>query len=157
MVHALREAGLCSLLICLFARKGIWRVNEMGIGELLGIKSAKLNLKGNYETVDALYEAIKGIKFEAGVPALVKHGFNQVIVFPELDRNNQVWIMDIGKGKYQVMRSSEVAGVGNVLKNAILDDLTDGLTSMSGAFGNKKKRCMELVDITAKEIEQAGV
>lgn len=129
----------------------------MGIGELLGIKSAKLNLKGNYETIDALYEAIKGIKFEAGVPALVKHGFNPVIVFPELDRNNQVWIMDIGKGKYQVMRSSEVAGVGNVIKNAILDDLTDGLTSMSGAFGNKKKRCMELVDITAKEIEQAGI
>ena len=27
----------------------------------------------------------------------------------------------------------------------------------SGIFGNKKKRCMELVDITAKEIKEAGI
>ena len=25
------------------------------------------------------------------------------------------------------------------------------------AFGNKKKRCMELVDITAKQIQDAGI
>ena len=65
--------------------------------------------------------------------------------------------MNAGKGKYQVMRSAEVAGLDNVLKNAVLDELTDGITSLSGVFGNKKKRCMELVDITAKEIEAAGV
>lgn len=129
----------------------------MGLGEMLGVKNVKLNLKGNYATIDDLYAAMKDIKFEAGVPANVKHGFNQVIVFPELDRNNQVWIMSLGNGKYQVMRSSEVAGLGNVVKNAVLDELTDGWSSMSGAFGNKKKRCMELVDITAKEIEAAGI
>lgn len=129
----------------------------MGFGEMLGVKVAKLNLKGNYETMEQLYEAIKDIQFEAGTPALVKHGFNQVIVYPEQDRNNQVWIMNAGKGKFQVMRSSEVAGLGNVVKNAVLDDLTDGWSSMSGAFGNKKKRCMELVDITAKQIEEAGI
>ena len=55
------------------------------------------------------------------------------------------------------MRSSEVVGVGNLVKNAVLSDLTGGLTSLSGAFGNKKKRCMELVEITAKQIEDAGV
>ena len=43
------------------------------------------------------------------------------------------------------------------MKNAVLDDLTDGWSSMSGAFGNKKKRCMELVDITAKQIQDAGI
>ena len=80
----------------------------MGLGEMLGVKVAKLNLKGNYDTMEQLYEAIKDIKFEAGTPALVKHGFNQVIVYPEQDRNNQVWIMNVGKAKYQVMRSSEV-------------------------------------------------
>ena len=110
----------------------------MGFGEMLGVKVAKLNLKGNYETMEQLYEAIKDIKFEAGTPALVKHGFNQIIVYPQQDRNNQVWIMNVGKGKYQVMRSSEVAGLGNVVKNAVLDDLTDGWSSMSGAFGDKK-------------------
>lgn len=129
----------------------------MGLGEMLGVKVAKLDLKGNYDSTEQFYEAIKDIKFEAGLPALVKHGFNQVIVFPEQDRNNQVWIMNVGKGKFQVMRSSEVAGLDNLVKNAVLDDLTDGWSSMSGAFGNKKKRCMELVDITAKQIQEAGV
>ena len=37
------------------------------------------------------------------------------------------------------------------------DTLTDGWSSMSGAFGNKKKRCMELVDITANEIKAEGI
>lgn len=129
----------------------------MGLGEMLGVKVAKLDLKGNYDSTEQFYDAIKEIKFEAGMPALVKHGFNQVIVFPEQDRNNQVWIMNVGKGKFQVMRSSEVAGLDNLVKNAVLDELTDGWSSMSGAFGNKKKRCMELVDITARQIQEAGV
>lgn len=55
------------------------------------------------------------------------------------------------------MRSSEVAGLDNLVKNAVLDELTDGWSSMSGAFGDKKKRCMELVDITAKQIQEAGI
>ena len=55
------------------------------------------------------------------------------------------------------MRSSEVAGVNNLVKNAVLDELTDGWSGMSGAFGDKKKRCMELMDITAKQIQESGV
>lgn len=129
----------------------------MGLGEMFGVKVAKLNLRGNYDSTEQFYEAIKGIKFDAGIPALVKHGFNQIVAFPELDRNNQVWIMNAGKGKFQVMRSAEVAGLNNVVKNAVLDELTDGWSSMSAAFGDKKKRCMELVDITAKQIEEAGI
>ena len=129
----------------------------MGLGDALGVKNVKLNLKGSYGTIEELYEAIKVIPFEAGEPACAKHGLNHVIVFPELDRNNQVWIASAGKGKYQVMRSSEVVGVGNVVKNAILDNLTGGLTNITGVLGNKKKRCLELVDITAKQIEDAGV
>lgn len=31
----------------------------MGLGEMLGVKTAKLNLKGNYDSVEQLYEAIK--------------------------------------------------------------------------------------------------
>lgn len=128
----------------------------MGFGEMMGVKIVKLNLKGNFATLEELYEAIKDIKFEAGQASIVKHGFANVIVFPELDRNNQVWITG-AKGKFQIQRSAEVAGVGNMVKNAVLDELTDGLTSLTGAFGNKKKRCMELVEITAKEIENAGI
>ena len=55
------------------------------------------------------------------------------------------------------MRSTEVAGLGNVAKNAALEILTDGWSNLSAAFGDKKKRCMELVDITADEIKAAGI
>ena len=99
---------------------------------------------------------MQNVKFEAGVPQLTKHGIGSVIVFPPIDRNNQVWITG-AKGKFTVMRSAEVAGLGNVAKNAMLDSLTDGWSSVSGAFGNKKKRCMELVEITAKEMKEAGI
>ena len=128
----------------------------MGLGEMMGVKNAKLELKGNYATLADLLEAMRDIQFEAGVPELTKHGIGAVIVFPSVDRNNQVWITG-AKEKFTIMRSAEVAGLGNMAKNAVLDTLTDGWSSMSGAFGNKKKRCMELVDITAKEIKEAGI
>ena len=128
----------------------------MGLGEMMGVKNIKLELKGNYATLAELFEAMKAVKFEAGAPELTKHGIGSVIVFPPVDRNNQVWITG-AKGKFTVMRSAEVAGLGNMAKNAILDSLTDGFSSMSGAFGNKKKRCMELVEITAKEMKEAGI
>ena len=128
----------------------------MGLGEMLGVKSVKLELKGNYASVEDLLEAMKDVKFEAGVPEITKHGFNTLIVFPPLDRNNQVWITG-AKGKYTIMRSTEVAGLGNVAKNAALEILTDGWSNLSAAFGDKKKRCMELVEITADEIKAAGI
>ena len=128
----------------------------MGLGEMMGVKNVKLELKGNYATLADLLEAMKDIQFEAGVPELTKHGIGAVIVFPPVDRNNQVWITG-AKGKFTIMRSAEVAGIGTMAKNAVLDTLTDGWSSMSGAFGNKKKRCMELVDITAKEIKEAEI
>ena len=33
----------------------------MGLGEALGVKNVKLNLKGTYGTMEELYEAIKPI------------------------------------------------------------------------------------------------
>lgn len=128
----------------------------MGIGELLGVKTEKLNVK-TCPTLQDLYERIKDVEFEAGKPSLVKHGFAYVIVFPELDRNNQVWICDMGKGKYQVQRSTIIAGVGNMVKNMVIDDLTDGLTSMSAAFGNTKKTCMLHVTKVAETINNMGI
>ena len=46
----------------------------MGLGEMLGVKSAKLELKGNYASLEELLEAMKNVNFEAGVPQLTKHG-----------------------------------------------------------------------------------
>ncbi len=128
----------------------------MGLGEMLGVKNIKLELKGNYASMEELLAAMKNVEFEAGVPEIKKHGFNTLIVFPPLDHNNQVWITG-SKGKYTIMRSTQVAGLENVAKDAVLESLTDGLSNLSAAFGDKKKRCMELVGITAKEIQAAGI
>lgn len=81
----------------------------MGFGEMMGVKNVKLELKGNYASLEELLEAMKDVKFEAGVPELTKHGIGSVIVFPPVDRNNQVWITG-AKGKFTILRSAEVAG-----------------------------------------------
>ncbi len=127
----------------------------MGIGDMLGVRVEKLNLKGNY-SIQELFEKIKGVSFEAGTPSLVKNGFAWVIVFPQLDRNNQVQILG-SNGKFSVQRSAQPAGVDNLVTNMALDKLTGGLTGFSGAFGDTKKRCMELATMTAEKINALGI
>ncbi len=128
----------------------------MGLGEMLGVKYTKLELKGDYASLEELFEAMQSIKFEAGIPKLTKHAVHSVIVFPPVDRNNQVWITG-EKGKFSIMRSAEVAGLGNLAVNSALDALSGGWTSLSNIVGSAKTRCMELVDITAKEIKESGI
>ena len=53
------------------------------ISSIIAVISVLVILVGTYITLSE-------IKFEAEEPALVKHGFHPVVVFPELDRNNQV-------------------------------------------------------------------
>ena len=96
------------------------------------------------------------MKFEAGVPSLVKNGFAWVIAFPQLDNNNQVQILG-ANGKYSVQRSVQPVGVDKMLMNMALDKLTGGLTGLSGAFGDTKKHCMELATKTADTINALGL
>lgn len=128
----------------------------MGLGDLFGVRIEKLNLKGSFETIKELYEAIKDVDFEAGKTELVKDGLAWVIAFPQLDRNNQVQILG-SKGKYSVQRSVQPAGLGNLAANLALDKITEGFSSMSGAFGDTKKLCMEQVTKTADTINGLGI
>ena len=128
---------------------------KMGLKDALGVKVEKLNLKGKY-TIEELYNKIKDVNFEAGPPSLVKNGFAMVIAFPEVDRNNQVQILG-GKGNFSVQRSAQPVGIDKLLTNMALDKLTGGLTGLSGAFGNSKKRCMELTTKTAETIRELGI
>lgn len=127
----------------------------MGLADIFGVRVEKLELKGNY-SMEELYERIKDVKFEAGVPSLVKNGFAWVIAFPQLDNNNQVQILG-ANGKYSVQRSVQPVGVDKMLMNMALDNLTGGLTGLSGAFGDTKKRCMELATKTADTINALGL
>ena len=120
-------------------------------------KSAiKLKLKGKYECLSALYSAMITHDFTAGFPLLHGEGVYSQIAFPELDRNNQVQICrNAFTGSYWVLRVTSSAG--NVLNNALLDAETDGMSSMSAAFGETKRECLRLVKVTAEEIEKIGL
>lgn len=127
----------------------------MGISDMLGVRTEKVECR-SVSTLEELYEKIKDVPFEAGKPELVKNGFAWIIAFPQLDRNNQVQIAG-NKGKFTVMRSTQPAGVGKMLGNMMLDELTDGWSSMSAAFGNTKKLCMELTTKTAETIRSMNL
>ena len=128
----------------------------MGIGDVFGVKMLKLELKGDYPEMKDLYEKIKDTEFEAGKPELFKNGFAWIIIFPQIDRNNQVQILG-SKGKYYVERSSQPAGVGKMAMNMALDKLSGGWTGMSGVIGDSKKKCLELVTKTAETINTMGI
>ncbi len=107
-------------------------------------------------SMEELYEAIKDTEFSAGKPELAKHGFAVLIVFPPLDRNNQIRIGQgsMGKGpfsKFQVTKG-EIVGMGNMAKGIALHKLTDGWSSASGVFGKTAKDGEALVVKTYEEL-----
>lgn len=60
--------------------------------------------KGHYATGADLFERIRHERFMAGRPALVTNGQDELIVFPPLDRRNQVSVMMRGSDRIQVQR-----------------------------------------------------
>lgn len=78
--------------------------------------------------------------------------FAKLIVFPALDKRNQVQILSAGKKKFQIQKA-EAAGLTNMGVNMVVDQLTDGLMGLKGVAGKNAKRCEELVEITTKELE----
>jgi hypothetical protein len=128
----------------------------MGLADAFGVRQEKLVLKGDYPTIQDLFEKIKDVEFEAGKPSCVKNGLAYVIAFPALDRNNQVQILG-SKNKYVVTRAVTPAGVDKLAANMALEHLTGGLSGFSGAFGNTKKTCMELVTKVAETINALDI
>lgn len=119
---------------------------------VFGITIEKLKLRNKY-TTEQFYDKICDISFEAGIPQLVKYGPVYVIAFPELDRNNQVQIQADRKGIVYVQRSTQPIGLDKIVKNMVMEDLTNGLSGMSVILGKKKKICNELVTKTARQLE----
>jgi len=124
---------------------------------MLGVKIKNVKTQQSY-TIETLYEAIKDKTFSAGVPSLTKHGLAQIITFPALDRQNQVWVMSTALGndkpcqKFSIQKG-EAAGVGNAVGNQLIDELTGGLFGWGKMVGKNSKRCEELVELTATELE----
>ena len=122
---------------------------------MLGVQIKQLKTKNKY-TIEELYEAIKDKQFSAGVPALTKHGFAQLIAFPALDRQNQVQIVSLklkGPGQKVQIQKAEAAGVDNMLGNMAINSLTGGLFRWKQIAGDTAKQCEELVKLTLTELE----
>ena len=127
---------------------------------MLGIKQIKITTKENY-SIQSLYERIKDEQFSAGKPELVKHGFNWLIAFPAVDKNNQCqiiqgWFKGEEGQKFTVLKA-EQAGTENMLKNAALDSLTNGWSSISKIGGKNCKLVEKQVEDTVKELNALGL
>lgn len=140
------------LYACQSTQMGI----KMDLWQFIGIKKRKIKFQDNY-TIGELYDRIKDVPFEAGMPAMVNQGCSWLIVFPRLDSNNQVQILPSGKEDYVVFRSVTPVGVGHPKKHKILNALKRMLKDCRGATHKKKKRCMELTEKTAQTINALGL
>jgi hypothetical protein len=125
-----------------------------------GIKQVKVTTSKNH-TVESFYEAIKDHEFTPGKPELVKQGFAYVIAFPAIDKNNQCQIVQGWFGgkegnKFTVMRNEE-AGTGNIVKNAVIDDLSGGFTALGKIGGKNNQLAQKQVDEVVAELNKMGL
>lgn len=129
-----------------------------------GVKLVKVKPQGQY-TIDSLYEKIRDVDFgEAGVPQAGKssplYKENNVIYFPKIDRNNQVWILyNVKKNEITVQRSTIIVGavVKNMVKDDLLDALTGGLAGIHSVLGGPEKQCEKQVDLVAEVLKGLGL
>ena len=125
-----------------------------------GFKIRKLETQKEY-TMEELFEAIRDKEFSAGHPELTKHGATLIITFPPIDRNNQIWVSpgQMKKAPWSkfTITKNEVAGLGNMAANTVVQGLTGGWSRMSGTFGKKAKTAEELVVATHEELQALGL
>ncbi|MGN0071524.1 MAG: hypothetical protein ACI361_06760 [Atopobiaceae bacterium] len=117
-----------------------------------GFKLKTVKTKQSFDNQKALFDRIKDESFTAGKPELVKNGFADVIVFPPLDRQNQIWVMLQGKNKI-IIQKNQIVGVTDQVINAALDAVTDDVFSIGSIFGPNAKKIEKLVETTAAELE----
>jgi len=140
----------------------------MGFGEMLGVKSVKVKFKDSY-TPRELFAKMSGVDFgQAGEPGIYEIAGNDIIAFPQIDVQNQVWVTGAGRDKksdtFTVMRSVTIAGdsgmleaVGNFGLAEGLDKLTGGLFGLHSVLGSPKKKCMADVDIVVEKLNGLGL
>lgn len=122
---------------------------------MLGVKIKTVKTKNKY-TLEAFYEIVKKLTYEAGEPSITKHGFSYIITWPALDRNNQVWLMSLqGKEscKWQISKNDE-AGVDNLAKNMAIDAVTKGWGNIGGMVGKNNKLCEKYVVDIAEALQK---
>ena len=116
-----------------------------------GNKSVRVKVQKDY-TADEFYEIIKDHAFAAGKPVKIRYMMTDRIVFPALDKNNQVQIMKTGQKTWTVTKQEEAKGE-SLVANAALRGAFGWIADIPRMFGENAKKAVELVDATAKDLE----
>jgi hypothetical protein len=122
----------------------------------------RFNTRGFY-TIEEFCNILKNYKFSAGVPYLDKEGVNLCIAFPPLDNFNQVRIISRGGtnnervNSWMIFKSDHKTGLGQMVKNNFLYDITDGWTILFSAFSSNARKGHKYVDTVLAEIQSLNL
>ena len=116
-----------------------------------GSKNVRVKVQKDY-TADEFYEIIKDHAFAAGKPEKIRYMMTDRIVFPALDKNNQIQIMKVDQKTWAVTKQEEAKGE-TLVGNAALRGVFGWLVDIPKMFGENAKKAVELVETTAKELE----
>jgi hypothetical protein len=114
-------------------------------------KTVRVKVQKDY-TPEEFYELIKDHPFAAGKPEKIRYMMTDRIVFPALDKQNQVQILKTGQKTWSVWKSEE-AKVESAVMNGALFGAFGWLANIPAMFSENAKKCKELVDATAKDLE----
>ena len=118
---------------------------------MFGNKTVRVKVQKDY-TADEFYELIKDHAFAAGKPEKIRYMMTDRIVFPALDKNNQIQIMKVGQKTWAVTKQEEAKGE-TLLGNAALRGAIGWIADIPKMFGENAKKAIELVETTAKDLE----
>ena len=116
-----------------------------------GRKQVRVKVEKDY-TVDEFYEIIKDHAFAAGKPEKIRYMMTDRIVFPALDKKNQVQILKTGVKTWTVWKDEEASG-SSLATSMVLFHFFGWISNIPAMFGENAKKCVELVDQTAKDLE----
>ena len=108
-------------------------------------------------TVEELYEAIKDHEFSAGEPKYYKDGLVQLIIFPELDRFNQVRIApaQVKKApysKFSICKRDRV-GIRSKVDTYVLSRRTYGVGGLFSFLGRNVHKAEKQVVSVYEELK----
>ena len=127
---------------------------------MFGLTVKILETRKEY-SVEELYEAIKGHTFTAGEPEYYKVGLVQLVIFPELDRYNQVHIApaQFSGGPYTkfTIRKKKRVGIHTKVESKVLSRITHGVEGLFSFLGRNVWKAEQQVIATYNELEALGL
>ena len=127
---------------------------------MFGLTVKILETRKEY-SVEELYEAMKSHTFTAGEPEYYKVGLVQLVIFPELDRYNQVHIApaQFSGGPYTkfTISKKDRVGINTKIENKVLSRATRGVGGLFSFLGRNVRKAEQQVIATYDELEALGL